>query len=163
MTSNPELIGRQPKNWTVRSLTLSYLMRRSTSPLVRGARRQRSCLSKHLREEGSHFRSWLRADITVHGAISAPPNLCLIEQGQRSSMSMTFMICSAQRTASAIALSFAGTFLPLLASFSNAALERQIGVSRVYAADIRRGRRPHSRHWLTLARLVHPLRDWKKA
>jgi len=36
-------------------------------------------------------------------------------------------------------------------------------VSRVYVADIRRRRRrPHSRHWLTLARLVHPLRDWKK-
>src|SRR5215475_14444196 len=80
LTGNPELIGRQPKNWTVRSLTLSYLMCRSTSPLVRGSRRQRSCLSSHLREEDSHFRSWLRADITVRGSISAPHNICLIEQ-----------------------------------------------------------------------------------
>ena len=39
---------------------------------------------------------------------------------------------------------------------------RQIQVSRVYAADIRCRRRLHSRYWLTLARLVHPLRDWKK-
>ena len=34
--------------------------------------------------------------------------------------------------------------------------------ARVYAADVRRGRRPHSRQWLKLARLVHPLRDLEK-
>ena len=76
---------------------------------------------------------------------------------------MTFMISPAQRTASAIELESPEPSSQLLASFSNAALAGQIGVSRVYAADIRRGRRPYSRHWLTLARLVHPLRDWKKA
>jgi len=31
-----------------------------------------------------------------------------------------------------------------------------------YTQNACRGRRPYSRHWLTLARLVHPLRDGKK-
>jgi CRISPR-associated endonuclease Cas1 len=43
---------------------------------------------------------------------------------------------------------------PLLAHASNAALARTLGVSRVYAARIRRGNRPHPRHWLALAKLV---------
>jgi CRISPR-associated endonuclease Cas1 len=43
---------------------------------------------------------------------------------------------------------------PLLAELSNATLARTIGVSRVYAARIRRGAPPHPRHWQSLSRLV---------
>jgi hypothetical protein len=45
------------KNWTIRSLTSSCSMRRSTRPLVTAPRRQRSCLSRHLRERDSHSKS----------------------------------------------------------------------------------------------------------
>ena len=43
---------------------------------------------------------------------------------------------------------------PLLAEASNASVAREIGVSRVYAASIRQGKRPHPRHWQGLAYLV---------
>ena len=43
---------------------------------------------------------------------------------------------------------------PLLASLSISAIARAIGVSRWYAGRIRRGYRPHPRHWLALAKLV---------
>ena len=44
---------------------------------------------------------------------------------------------------------------PLLPSVSGWAIARTLGVSRAYAADIRRGkRRPHPRHWQALAQLV---------
>jgi CRISPR-associated endonuclease Cas1 len=43
---------------------------------------------------------------------------------------------------------------PLLAQMSGRAIARTIGVSCVYATRIRRGRRPHPRHWQRLADLV---------
>jgi CRISPR-associated endonuclease Cas1 len=44
---------------------------------------------------------------------------------------------------------------PLLARATTSAIRFALGVSRGYAADIRRGkRRPHPRHWQALARLV---------
>jgi CRISPR-associated endonuclease Cas1 len=43
---------------------------------------------------------------------------------------------------------------PLLAQASNATVARTLGVSRVYAARIRRGNRPHPRHWQALAKMV---------
>ena len=48
---------------------------------------------------------------------------------------------------------------PLLAQVSGAAIARMIGVSRVYAARIRRGSRPHTRHWRALAQLVRVSRN----
>lgn len=43
---------------------------------------------------------------------------------------------------------------PLLADMSNSSITSQIGVSRWYAGRIRGGYRPHSQHWLALAKLV---------
>jgi isoleucyl-tRNA synthetase len=44
---------------------------------------------------------------------------------------------------------------PRLAGFTNSAIASALRVSRPYAAGIRKGRRrPHPRHWQTLARLV---------
>jgi hypothetical protein len=43
---------------------------------------------------------------------------------------------------------------PLLAPMSSRAIARQLAVSRGYATEIRHGRVPHPRHWLTLARLT---------
>ena len=43
---------------------------------------------------------------------------------------------------------------PLLAQISGASIARTICVSRVYAARIRRGKRPHPRHWKALADLT---------
>jgi CRISPR-associated endonuclease Cas1 len=43
---------------------------------------------------------------------------------------------------------------PLLAHMTNSAIAAQIGVSRWYAGHIRRGHRPHPRHWQALAHLV---------
>jgi len=43
----------------------------------------------------------------------------------------------------------------LLAHASVSAIARRIGVSRWYAPRIREGYRPHPRHWLALAELVH--------
>ena len=43
---------------------------------------------------------------------------------------------------------------PQLKRLTNAALASAIGVSLYYAAEIRRGRRPHPRHWQALAQLV---------
>jgi len=43
---------------------------------------------------------------------------------------------------------------PRLAEVSTSAIASQIGVSRWYAGQIRRGYLPHPRHWLVLAKLV---------
>jgi hypothetical protein len=43
---------------------------------------------------------------------------------------------------------------PLLAQTSRTDIERTLGVSPAYAARIRRGERPHPRHWQALATLV---------
>jgi CRISPR-associated endonuclease Cas1 len=43
---------------------------------------------------------------------------------------------------------------PLLAGVSTSAIRSRIGVSRWYAGRIRKGYRPHPRHWLALAELV---------
>jgi CRISPR-associated endonuclease Cas1 len=43
---------------------------------------------------------------------------------------------------------------PLLAGMSTSAIASKIGVSRWYAARIRKGYRPHPRHWQALATLV---------
>jgi CRISPR-associated endonuclease Cas1 len=43
---------------------------------------------------------------------------------------------------------------PLLAGISNSAIRARIGISRWYANQIRRGHRPHPRHWQALAQLV---------
>jgi CRISPR-associated endonuclease Cas1 len=43
---------------------------------------------------------------------------------------------------------------PLLASMSSRAIARHLSVSRGYATEIRRGRVPHPRHWLTLSKLM---------
>jgi CRISPR-associated endonuclease Cas1 len=49
---------------------------------------------------------------------------------------------------------YAEKIQPLLASSSNSAIMRQLAVSRGYATEIRRGRVPHPRHWLVLAKLA---------
>ena len=43
---------------------------------------------------------------------------------------------------------------PLLAGMSNSSIASLIGVSRWYAGRVRRGHRPHPRHWQALAQLV---------
>jgi CRISPR-associated endonuclease Cas1 len=43
---------------------------------------------------------------------------------------------------------------PVLAATSTSAIARQISVSRCYAGRIRKGHRPHPRHWWALAELV---------
>jgi len=43
---------------------------------------------------------------------------------------------------------------PLLAGLPNSDIAHQIGVSLCYAGHVRKGRRPHPRHWLALAQLV---------
>jgi CRISPR-associated endonuclease Cas1 len=43
---------------------------------------------------------------------------------------------------------------PLLARLANSIIASRIGVSRWYAGRIRKGHRPHPRHWLALAELV---------
>jgi CRISPR-associated endonuclease Cas1 len=50
---------------------------------------------------------------------------------------------------------YLGTIQPKLAAFTICTLASRLGVSEPYAADIRAGRRrPHPRHWRTLAGLV---------
>ncbi len=50
---------------------------------------------------------------------------------------------------------YAKRIQPALANVTNSAIASALGISRVYAADIRRGeRRPHPRHWQALAQLV---------
>jgi hypothetical protein len=49
---------------------------------------------------------------------------------------------------------FSQKIQPLLASVSTSAIRSCIGVSRWYASKIRKGCRPHPRHWQALARLV---------
>ncbi len=50
---------------------------------------------------------------------------------------------------------YANRIQPVLANLTNRAIASALGVSRVYAADIRRGeRRPHPRHWRALAGLT---------
>jgi len=44
---------------------------------------------------------------------------------------------------------------PLLAQVSGTAVARAIGVTYAYGSRIRRGSRPHPRHWLALAQLVN--------
>jgi hypothetical protein len=51
---------------------------------------------------------------------------------------------------------------PLLAGISNSAIRERIGVSRWYANQIRRGHRPHPRHWEKLARLAGVKEDEKE-
>lgn len=43
---------------------------------------------------------------------------------------------------------------PMLSKVSSSAIAARIGVSRWYAGRIRKGYRPHPRHWLALARMV---------
>ena len=49
---------------------------------------------------------------------------------------------------------YSGKIQPLLAGMSTSAIASRIGVSRWYAGRIRRGHRPHPRHWQALAELV---------
>ena len=42
----------------------------------------------------------------------------------------------------------------MLAPMTNKAVASAIGVSKAFAGRIRRGYRPHPRHWLALAKLV---------
>jgi len=49
---------------------------------------------------------------------------------------------------------FSQQIQPLLANISTSAIRSRIGVSRWYAGKIRRGYRPHPRHWEALAQLV---------
>ena len=49
---------------------------------------------------------------------------------------------------------FSQQIQPLLANISTSAIRSRIGVSRWYAGQIRRGYRPHPRHWQALAQLV---------
>jgi hypothetical protein len=43
---------------------------------------------------------------------------------------------------------------PKLSSLSSSAIVQHLTVSRGYAAEIRRGRVPHPRHWQTLAKMT---------
>jgi hypothetical protein len=43
---------------------------------------------------------------------------------------------------------------PLLAPMTNAAVASEISVSKAFAGRIRRGYRPHPRHWVALAKLA---------
>lgn len=49
---------------------------------------------------------------------------------------------------------YAERIQPALARTSASAIAKQIGISRWYAGHIRKGYRPHPRHWLALAQLV---------
>ncbi len=49
---------------------------------------------------------------------------------------------------------FAGKIQPLLSSVSMSAIRSALGVSNWYASKIRKGYRPHPRHWRALAELV---------
>jgi len=49
---------------------------------------------------------------------------------------------------------YAEKIQPLLAEISGSAIAALIGVSRWYAGRIRKGYRPHPRHWQALAELV---------
>jgi CRISPR-associated endonuclease Cas1 len=49
---------------------------------------------------------------------------------------------------------FSKQIQPLLANISTSAIRSRIGVSRWYAGKIRKGYRPHPRHWQKLANLV---------
>lgn len=49
---------------------------------------------------------------------------------------------------------YSAKVLPLLAKLSASAIARKISVSRWYAGRIRKGDRPHPRHWQALAMLV---------
>jgi CRISPR-associated endonuclease Cas1 len=49
---------------------------------------------------------------------------------------------------------FSENIQPALAHASATAIAKRIGISRWYAGRIREGYRPHSRHWLALAKLV---------
>jgi CRISPR-associated endonuclease Cas1 len=54
---------------------------------------------------------------------------------------------------------------PLLAQVSTSAIASRIGVSRWYAGRIRRGDRPHPRHWLALAKLTgvsEQIKSWSR-
>jgi len=43
---------------------------------------------------------------------------------------------------------------PAIADKSSSAIAKRLGVSRCYAGHIRKGSRPHPRHWLMLAKLA---------
>jgi hypothetical protein len=47
-----------------------------------------------------------------------------------------------------------GKIQPLLSRTSTSVIAKRIGVSRWYAGTLRRGYRPHPRHWQALAELV---------
>jgi len=49
---------------------------------------------------------------------------------------------------------FSQQIQPLLANIATSAIRSQLGISRWYAGKIRRGYRPHPRHWQALAELV---------
>ena len=53
---------------------------------------------------------------------------------------------------------YAEKIQPLLIPLSTSAIARHLSVSRGYAAEIRLGRMPHPRHWLTLAKLTSVLK-----
>jgi CRISPR-associated endonuclease Cas1 len=50
---------------------------------------------------------------------------------------------------------YAEKMQPLVAELPSGAIVRHLRVSRGYAAQIRKGRVPHPRHWQTLAKLLH--------
>jgi len=54
---------------------------------------------------------------------------------------------------------YSGKIQPLLAQMSGSAIARTIGVSALYGGRIRRGDRPHPRHWQALAQLTNVLRE----
>jgi CRISPR-associated endonuclease Cas1 len=49
---------------------------------------------------------------------------------------------------------YAVNIRPLILTLSSTLIKRQLGCSRGYAGEIRKGRVPHPRHWLTLAKLT---------
>jgi hypothetical protein len=49
---------------------------------------------------------------------------------------------------------YAEKMQPLVAALSTSAIVRNLEVSRGYANEVRRGRVPHPRHWVTLAKLL---------
>ena len=49
---------------------------------------------------------------------------------------------------------YAEKMQPRIAPLSSRAIARDLGVSRGYAIEVRRGRVPHPRHWMVLARMI---------
>ena len=83
------------------------------------------------------------------------PNLedCSIEQSLRNSREDAHRPAYTEQA-------YRDKIQPRLAEVTVPAISKALGISRPYATDIRAGRRrPHPRHWLTLAQLVGDSHD----